>query len=302
MPLAPFLAVAVALLSPERGLAARDVAVVWERGPVEGRISARYPILVAAFGVAVTEASDRRSYDAIRRDVAARGLRTGLQRIADGPEETFEEAAAHVRSPKCHTWLGLGRDMRIFAVGERLDWIQPRSQAEAVTVPELGARPVSCQIRMGRGWGPVEHITRRLEDGVLPILHGTLVDGDVRYEVTAFVSLERSPLVAGNVQGTDAFSKAFYNAAASLADRETYTFWEHYFHASPHKTHEEAWFLMENRWRLYLGEGDTSSVLPGIPRAYLEDGKRIEIDGMKSYFGPVRLSVRSELAQTTKPC
>jgi hypothetical protein len=94
-----------------------------------------------------------------------------------------------------------------------------------------------------------------------------------------------------------AFSKAFYNAAASLADRETYTFWEHYFHASPHKTHEEAWFLMENRWRLYLEDGDTLSVLPGIPRAYLEDGKRIEIDGMKSYFGPVHLSVRSELAQ-----
>ena len=39
------------------------------------------------------------------------------------------------------------------------------------------------------------------------------------------------------------------------------------------------------------------SILPGIPRAYLEDGKRIEIDGMKSYFGPIRVSVRSELAQ-----
>jgi hypothetical protein len=95
----------------------------------------------------------------------------------------------------------------------------------------------------------------------------------------------------------NAFSKAFYGAAASLADRETYTFWEHYFHASPHKTHEEAWFLMENRWRLYLEEGDTLSLLSGVPRAYLEDGKTIEIDGMKSYFGPVRLSVRSEAAR-----
>ena len=36
------------------------------------------------------------------------------------------------------------------------------------------------------------------------------------------------------------FLKAYYNAVASLADRQTYTFWEHYFHASPHKTHEEA--------------------------------------------------------------
>jgi hypothetical protein len=107
----------------------------------------------------------------------------------------------------------------------------------------------------------------------------------------------RHPILHLRRGEVNAFSKAFYNAAASLADRETYTFWEHYFHASPHKTHEEAWFLMENRWRLYLEEGDTLSILPGIPRAYLEDGKRIEIDGMKSYFGPIRLSVRSELAQ-----
>ena len=819
------------LCAPAAAGAARDVAVVWERGPVEGRIElsdgeigkasiapgtvgvatafssrssgpvrlelsveaaaaerggrravitvrtrtrpfsfflndvdARYPILIAAYGVAVTKASDQRTYDEIRRDVSSRGLMTGLQRIAAEAEETFERAASKVRSLKCQTWLGLGRDMRLFAVGERVDWIQPRFHADAVTLPEWPDRPVSCQIRMGRGWGPVESISRRLEDGVLPILHRTLVDGDVRYDVTTFVSPEKSRLVAENVRGThylvadghadghmftepqrvlfetlrpaemnrdeetvlylrveavntaavpryawfrgawplteagqtpqaegysldpetgftvlesgrvyavsrldggplstqevavlvkpgekatyelllphrplsreraarlaanrfeerhaecrrfwlerlgkaarielpdpriqemiragllhldlvaygrepdgplaatiglyspigsetspivqfmdsmgwhhearraltyflekqhddgfmqnfggymletgavlwslgehyrytrddawvraiepkllksarfildwrarnlreelrgngygmlegktadpndpfrsfmlngyhslglqrvsemlanvdpgesarlareaqafkadirrgfldamahspvvplgdgtwvpsvppwvgyrgpvslygdgghwfthgtfltrdsllgplyavfqevidpvsaeatfaltahdelmtnrnvafsqpyysrhpilhlrrgevNAFSKAFYNAAASLADRETYTFWEHYFHASPHKTHEEAWFLMENRWRLYLEEGDTLSVLPGIPRAYLEDGKRIEIDGMKSYFGPIRLSVRSELAQ-----
>ena len=107
----------------------------------------------------------------------------------------------------------------------------------------------------------------------------------------------RHPILHLRRGEVNAFTKAFYNAAASLADRETYTFWEHYFHASPHKTHEEAWFLMENRWRLYLEDGDTLSLLPGIPRAYLEDGKTIEIDGMKSYFGPIRLSVRSELAR-----
>jgi hypothetical protein len=258
-----------ALPARARALATREVAVVWERGPVDGRIElsdgkvgkasirpgavgeatsfsspagepvrlelsvegasaerggrravvtvrtrtrpfsfflddvdARYPILVAAYGLAVTEASDRRTYEEIRRDVASRGLQTGLQRIAAEPEETFERAASEVRSLKCPTWLGLGRDMRIFAVGERLDSIHPRFHADAVTLPELQDRPVSCQIRMGRGWGPVESIGRRLEDGVLPILHGTLVDGDVRYDVTTFVSLETSPLVAENVRGT----------------------------------------------------------------------------------------------------
>jgi len=54
---------------------------------------------------------------------------------------------------------------------------------------------------------------------------------------------------------------------------------------------------MESRWRLYLEDGDTLSLLPGVPRAYLEDGKAIEIEGVKTYFGPIRLSVRSELAR-----
>ena len=57
---------------------------------------------------------------------------------------------------------------------------------------------------------------------------------------------------------------------AGLADRETYTFWEHYFHASPHKTHEEGWFLMQTRWMLWLEDGDTLKLLPGVPRAWLE--------------------------------
>ena len=268
-PLMAWAGIGGALSAPARALAARDIAVVWERGPVEGRIElsggsvkatsitpgavgeasafssrssnpvrlefsvegapaerggrrsvvtvrtkaqpfsfflddvdARYPILIAAYGIAVTETSDRRTYGEIRRDIASRGLRTELQRIAAELEETFEHAAFRVRSLKCPTWLGLGRDMRIFAVGERLDSIQPRFHAAAVTLPELRDRPVSCQIRMGRGWGPVENISRRLEDGVLPILHGALVDGDVRYDLTTFASLERSPLTAGNVRGT----------------------------------------------------------------------------------------------------
>ena len=45
----------------------------------------------------------------------------------------------------------------------------------------------------------------------------------------------------------NAFLKEYYNNVSSLADRETYTFWEHYYQVSPHKTHEEAWFLMRSR-------------------------------------------------------
>jgi len=93
------------------------------------------------------------------------------------------------------------------------------------------------------------------------------------------------------------FLKAHYNTVAALADRQTYTFWEHFFHASPHKTHEEAWFLMHTRWMLWMEQGDTLRLLSAVPRSYLEDGKHVEIRNGSSYFGPFSLRVDSELRQ-----
>ena len=75
------------------------------------------------------------------------------------------------------------------------------------------------------------------------------------------------------------FLQAWYDTMAAMADRDTYTFTEHFFGASPHKTHEEAWFLMETRWMLYLEEGQTLRLLTGVPRAYLEDGKTVAVAG-----------------------
>jgi hypothetical protein len=80
-----------------------------------------------------------------------------------------------------------------------------------------------------------------------------------------------------------------------LADRETYTFWEHLYHASPHKTHEEGWFLMQTRWMLYMEEGDTLLLMPGIPRRWLEAGKEIILDNMASYFGTFTIRIISDL-------
>lgn len=96
---------------------------------------------------------------------------------------------------------------------------------------------------------------------------------------------------------TRAFLKAWYNGVAGLADRETYSFWEHYFHASPHKTHEEGWFLMETRWMLYLERGETLRLLAGVPRAWLAEGRRIAVKGAASYFGPLSFEVRSRLSE-----
>jgi hypothetical protein len=92
-----------------------------------------------------------------------------------------------------------------------------------------------------------------------------------------------------------AFLKEYYSAMAGLADRETYSFWEHFWYVSPHKTHEEAWFLMRTRWMLYLEVGDTLKLLPGVPRDWLSHGKTIELDRVASYFGPLTLRVDSHL-------
>jgi len=91
------------------------------------------------------------------------------------------------------------------------------------------------------------------------------------------------------------FLKTYYNQMTALQDRETYTFWEHYFYASQHKTHEEAWFLMQTRWMLWLEEGRTLSLLKAIPRRWLKDGKRIALKNVRTYFGPVSVTVESHV-------
>jgi len=161
-----------------------------------------FPIYIPAYGVVVTTADDQRTYDEIEQAVHARASQTKLQQIETEPEESFADAAANTRELRCPTWLGLGRDMRIFQLGERLESIQPRFHGIEVPLPEAQDKPVQYDFLMGRGWGVVDKITRRLDGGVLPILEGTLVDDDVIYELTAFVTLESTPLTAKNVRGT----------------------------------------------------------------------------------------------------
>ena len=161
-----------------------------------------HPILLPAYGVAVSTGDDPRSYSEIEDAVRVRGLRTKLQDIEAEPEETFENAALSTRAVANQTWLGLARDIRIFAVGERLDWIQPRLHGREIALPETDNKVCKYQLVLGRGWGPLDRISRRLEDGVLPILRGSLTDDEVVYDLTAFVALESSPLTAGTVQGT----------------------------------------------------------------------------------------------------
>lgn len=95
------------------------------------------------------------------------------------------------------------------------------------------------------------------------------------------------------------FLNTYYNTMSAHADRETYTFWEHMYRLSQHKTHEEAWFLMETRWMLYMEEGDTLNLFKTIPRAWMADGERIRITNAKSYFGNINVEAHADITRNT---
>ena len=185
----------VSLEVPEEryGRESTIVSVVTETQPFSfflRDVHREFPIFIPGYGVAVTTADDPRSYSEIERDIFGRGLRTRLDQMENEPEESFEHAAQNTRRLSCPTWLGMGRDMRIFSLGERLEWIQPQFHGFEAPLPETEDGPCRYDFQMGRGWGSADSIHRSLENGVLPILHGTLIDDDIRYDLTAFVGLE----------------------------------------------------------------------------------------------------------------
>lgn len=165
------------------------------------------PVYIPAYGVAVTPADDDRSFEQIRKHVRSLALRTRIQTINAEPEESFDQAARHSRNMWVPTWLGLGRDHRIFELDfNHLDMrdnrVLPRWRPNAVTKEELESSPLDFRFVLGRGTSGTHHVTRRLENGTLPILHAEIIDDDIRYDCTAFASLEKTPLIDKNVRGT----------------------------------------------------------------------------------------------------
>jgi len=187
------------------GKAAPIVSVVTTKDPFSfflRDVSSRYPIWIPAYNVVATLAEDQRSYLEIQDGIRSQGLQTNLQRIESEPEESYQAAARDTRSLSCQTWLGLSRDIRIFGISERMEWIQPRFHGHEVSLPETGGKSCRYEFLMGRGWGAVDQISRRLEEGTLPILRGALLDDDVAYDLTAFVTMESSPLSGQTLRGT----------------------------------------------------------------------------------------------------
>jgi len=149
--------------------------------------------------------------------------------------------------------------------------------------------------------GPIHLIAREVIDAKEPLATALLNFsnelGFSRNVASSQPYYSQHPLVHLRRGEAKAFLKAWYNAFASMAARKTYSWWEHFWHMSPHKTHETAEFLMQTRWMLWLEEGEQLSLLRGIPRAWLEDGKSISLERVASYFGPISLKVNSKVKE-----
>jgi len=189
-------------------------------------VCADYPVWIPPYDVIVTEASDIRRFDEIAEAIRARGGRTQMQAIENEPEQSWDEAAAATREERVPIWLGLSRDMRNFQLEHGYDtWsfgITPKNHGFATNIPEgAEGQTLGFQLMYGKGMGPVRNLTRRLEDGVLPILHGTMEDDDVMYHTTIFVSLEKSPLTLDTLRGTHYLVADAHGAGNMLTPEQT---------------------------------------------------------------------------------
>lgn len=171
-------------------------------------VSAAWPIWIPQYGAAVTTDADVRSYEQIAEDLRQRGLQNELDQMAASPEDSFAAAAAATREQICETWLGLGRDMRIFRVNfeTQMGYLGVfQAQQSGYGGGFWGKRDLAgpeCELFVGRGSGVRVDVRRWLDDGVLPILNAEQRDCGMVYRMSAFATLERSALTAPNIRGT----------------------------------------------------------------------------------------------------
>ncbi len=167
-------------------------------------VNADYPIWIPQYHVVVCQSGDNRSYRQIELDIKNRNLQSELQKMENEPEESYDSAASHTRNQICPTWLGISRDVRIFEMGlpQDMETIIPRMASSDTKLPEANNTGETYCYLAGRGQSVEPNAPRRLEGGVLPILHSSLLDDGVEYYTTSFVSLESSPLISSTPIGS----------------------------------------------------------------------------------------------------
>jgi hypothetical protein len=177
-------------------------------------VSIDFPIYIPQYMVVVCPSDDKRTFQQIESEIKGRGLQTKLQRIEKEPEESFDLAASHTRNQVCPTWLGISRDIRIFEIGtpQDMEFITPRMASSPMNLPETNNTGVTYSYLVGRGQSVEPNAVRRLEEGILPILHTSMLDDDIEYNTTSFVTLESSPLKEKNNTGTQFLVADYYSA------------------------------------------------------------------------------------------
>lgn len=88
-----------------------------------------------------------------------------------------------------------------------------------------------------------------------------------------------------------AFLKSYFTEFAAMSDKETHSFWEHTFLATPHKTSEQGAFMLRTLKMLFAEEGDRLIMFAGIPAAWTEAGKRTRLVGVKVAAGEFSVEV-----------
>lgn len=192
-------------------------------------ITIENPVFIPEYGVVVLKEDDRRTYAEVEKEILSKKLKNKLDLIEDSPEEaSFESVENRVRNMSVPTWLGVSRDFRIFQINESLsdmspgeaNIITPMRSSSQVTLEERDNRPSPYLYSIGRGVGVQDNITRRLEQGTLPILNSKLVDDEVEYYTTSFVSFETSPLISGGAFGTDFLVSDSYSGGHMFTDEQ----------------------------------------------------------------------------------
>lgn len=189
------------------------------------------PVFLPQFNVAVLPVGDNRNFERVAADVYAKKLLSKFDRIEQEPETNFDNLDEHTRDQYVPTWLGTSRDIRIFQINEKFNQpattqvIYPKNGARAVDFEEAGSKYLNVRygISYGRGESTAPNISRRLEDGILPILNSVLVDDDIHYHNVSFVVNELYPLDEMANHGTNYLvaSNSLFNANFSEKDQET---------------------------------------------------------------------------------
>jgi hypothetical protein len=249
------------------------------------------PILVRGVNVAVVPGGDARSFEEVEAAIQAKHLRSQHELINAAPEENYASACRGTKAMRCPTWLGVGRDMRIFRVMP-LDstgywgYVEPCDLGRS-SIPKEGRDPGRYYFILGRGARCSVDIERRLDEGSLPIVRSTQLDGDIEYRLTAFATLERGPLSPDGIRGTH-WLAAFANAAGAMLTKDEQTRYEAMAASEVSNREQEliCWIHVEavNRGTVpryaYAKAGYIKAdALEGVGKAKFIEGQRINTDG-----------------------